>query len=241
MFDIRLALMTGIDIPIPECQITLHQPTIKEISMVGEKDFFIGAQVLCIDKQNYIQDENALEEVNNFQIFMKMMTDESTKDKKYCTIQVLNLIFPTYKVVLTPRSLLFNSSDENIIIDENNFESMQQVFKQVFCLSASQQDTFNPGNDAAKKIADKLMRARQRVAAQKGTESEGSLFVQYLSILTTGLGSMSLSDLCNLTMYQLYDLVARYTLYLNWDIDIRSRLAGGKPDSTPDNWMKNIH
>ena len=209
--------------------------------MVGEKDFFVGAQVLCIDKQNYIQDEDALEEVNNFQIFMKMMTDENTKDKKQSTIQVLNLLFPNYKSMLTPRSLLFNSSTENIIIDENNFESLQQVFKQVFCLSSSQQDTFNPGNEAAKKIADKLMRARQRVAAQKESGSEGSLFVQYLSILTTGLGSMSLGDLCNLTMYQLYDLVARYTLYVNWDIDIRSRLAGGKPDSTPDNWMKNIH
>jgi len=30
-------------------------------------------------------------------------------------------------------------------------------------------------------------------------------------------------------------------LYTNWDIDIRSRLAGAKPDSQPDNWMKNIH
>ena len=86
------------------------------------------------------------------------------------------------------------------------------------------------------------MRARQRVAAQKGQdESNASMFAQYLSILTVGLGSMSLKDLINLTMYQLYDLVERYTLYTAWDIDIRSRLAGGKPDSTPDNWMKNIH
>jgi hypothetical protein len=39
----------------------------------------------------------------------------------------------------------------------------------------------------------------------------------------------------------MYDLVERYTLYLNWDLDIRARLAGGKPDSKPDDWMKNIH
>jgi hypothetical protein len=42
---------------------------------------------------------------------------------------------------------------------------------------------------------------------------------------------MSLDDCLNLTMYQLYDLVERYSLYINWDIDIRSRLAGGKPES----------
>jgi hypothetical protein len=41
--DIKLSLMTGADIPIPECQLTVHQPTIKEIGMIGEKDFFIGA------------------------------------------------------------------------------------------------------------------------------------------------------------------------------------------------------
>lgn len=52
---------------------------------------------------------------------------------------------------------------------------------------------------------------------------------------------MSLQNAMDLTMYQLYDLVERYTLYTDWDIDIRSRLAGGKPDSKPDNWMKNIH
>lgn len=37
--DTRLALMTGCDYPIPECQLTLHQPTIKEIGLIGENDF----------------------------------------------------------------------------------------------------------------------------------------------------------------------------------------------------------
>jgi hypothetical protein len=44
------------------------------------------------------------------------------------------------------------------------------------------------------------MRGRQRVAAQRNNQS-GSVFSQYLSILTVGLGSMSLQDLSNLTMY----------------------------------------
>jgi len=36
MQDLRSALMTGIEIPIPECKLILHQPTIKEISYIGE-------------------------------------------------------------------------------------------------------------------------------------------------------------------------------------------------------------
>jgi hypothetical protein len=34
--DIRLSLMTGADIPIPSCQLIMHQPSIKEIGMIGE-------------------------------------------------------------------------------------------------------------------------------------------------------------------------------------------------------------
>ena len=52
---------------------------------------------------------------------------------------------------------------------------------------------------------------------------------------------MSLSELMNLTMFQLYDLVERFGLYSSWDLDVKSRLAGGKPDKEPDNWMKSLH
>ena len=52
---------------------------------------------------------------------------------------------------------------------------------------------------------------------------------------------MSLKDAMDLTVYQLYDLVERYTLYVNWDLDVRTRLAGGDPKDKVDNWMKQIH
>jgi hypothetical protein len=36
MTDYRLSLMAGIDIPIPELQLTVHVPTIKDIAYMGE-------------------------------------------------------------------------------------------------------------------------------------------------------------------------------------------------------------
>ena len=112
----------------------------------------------------------------------------------------------------------------------------------MFCLSKTDSQTFNPGSKKAKEIADKLMKARQKVAKAKEAENgSGSMFGQYLSIITIGTHSMSYKDTMNLTMYQLYDLVERYSLYINWDIDIRGRMAGAKVDKPIDNWMKNIH
>lgn len=240
--DIRLALMCGTDIPIPECQLVVHQPRIKEIALIGEQDFFSGIHSLCVNKTMYVKDRSLLENTSNFQIFMMLMTEKEAIEKKIAVQQVCTLFFPKMKVNFTPRSILLMGEGQTITIDENNFQFLQEAITNICCLKTGPQDqqTFNPADDRAREIAEKIMRGRQRVAAQKG-ESNTSLFSQYLSILTVGLHSMSLQNAMDLTMYQLYDLVERYTLYTDWDIDIRSRLAGGKPDSKPDNWMKNIH
>ena len=101
------------------------------------------------------------------------------------------------------------------------------------------QQAFNPANQKAREIAEKLMRGRQRVAEQNGS-ANASVFSQYLSTLSIGL-HIPVGELEKYTMFQLFDSMERYLLYINWDIDIRSRLAGAKPDGKPDNWMKNIH
>ena len=240
--DTRLALMCGIDYPVPECQLVIHQPRISEIAYIGEADFFTGIQCLCLNKSMFVKDESLLANTNNFQIFMTIMSEKETADKKFAVQQVCTLLFPKYKVLMTPRTVLLNGEGGSIQIDEQNFEYLQEAITNICCLKTGPMDqhSFNPANQKAREIAEKLMRGRQRVAAEKGTNNT-SIFSQYLSMLTVGLGSMSLQDTMNLTMFQLYDLVERYMLYINWDMDVRCRLAGGKPEGQPDNWMKNIH
>lgn len=242
MTDIRLALMCGSDIPVPEIQTTIHQPKIKEIALMGEADFFVAIQCLNVNKDLLRQDKLLLQDTSNFQIFMTIMLEKETKDKKKATQSLLQLLFPSHTVMFTPRSILLQGKEASQIIDENNFDVFQEIIKQVFCVSNknNQQAGFNPANEKAREIAEKLMRGRQRVAELNGS-ANASIFSQYLSILTIGLSSMSLQELMDLTMFQLYDLVERYQLYISWDIDIRSRLAGAKPDDRPENWMKNIH
>ena len=244
MFDYRLGLATGIDLPIPEFQVCIHQPTIKEISLMGETAFLTGVQLLCVNKTMYGGENMLLEDISNFQIFIQIMMEKQIEaDKKQAVKDVLTLLFPNAKINFTPRSMLLNFGEVNVIIDEGNFEILQNLLQQMFCLSKTDQSTFNPGNDKAKEIANKLMKARKRVAELKEKEQtgNGSMFGQYLSIITIGTNSMTLKDAIELTMYQLYDLVERYTLYVNWDIDIRGRMAGAKNDKPVDNWMKNIH
>ena len=239
--DTRLALMCGTDFPVPECQLVIHQPRIKEIAFIGEQDFFTGIQCLCLNKSMFVKDESLLRDTNNFQIFMTIMSEKEAVDKKLAVQQVFTLIFPKYKVMMTPRSVLISGEGSTMQIDEKNFEYLQAALTEICCLRTGPMDqqSFNPANAKAREIAEKLMRGRQRVAAEKG-QTNTSIFSQYLSMLTVGL-HIPLQEIMDLTMFQLYDLVERYMLYINWDMDIRLRLAGGKPESQPDNWMKNIH
>ena len=239
--DYRLALLSGIDIPIPECQLIVHPPSIKEIALIGDKDFFIGIQCLCLYKTMFIEDKNVLSEINNFQIFMMIMQEKEAKDKKIATQKVLTLIFPEYKILFTPNSLLFQKESETIIVDSNNFELFQEVLRQIFCMKNAPMDqtAFNPQGEKAREIAQKLQRGRDRIAAERN-DANSSIFTQYVSTLSIGL-RIPLQQMLELTMFQLYDLLERYMLWVNWDLDVRTRLAGGKPDDKPDNWMKNIH
>ena len=110
----------------------------------------------------------------------------------------------------------------------------------MFCVNLLAKDSYNPASKKAQEIANKMMQGRAKVAAQKG-EIGTSTLARYISLLSIGI-SMSLNEILNLTIFQLYDLVERYMLYVKWDLDIKTRLAGGTPkDEDKEGWMKNIH
>lgn len=238
----NLYLMTGVDVPILECQLILHQPTIKEISFIGEETYFTGLQCICIQKSMYEDQLQGLEDqISNFILFVNIMQQKELIEKRKAVNKVFQLLFPNYQSFITSRSIVFNQQQENLTIDESNFEAFQTAIMKIACMEESAKQSFNPANKKAKEIAEKLQKGRQKVAEQQAKQGEDSIFSRYLSILTVGLNSMSFADLLNLTCYQLYDLIERYSLYINWDLDVRTRLAGGKPDSEPENWMKSLH
>jgi len=240
MKDIDLALFSGADIPIEGIdKLILHQPSIKEISMIGEKQFFSGVRVLIIDKSDLSnQGERDLSNTTNFQIFMTIMREEKAKESKQAVKEVFSLIIPNAQIIFSPRALLINCGEYNITIDEENFEIFQNVLRQVFCLKKDEEHTKLSGKKAAA-IAEKIKKGKAKVAEIKG-DTVGSVYARYLSSLSVGL-KFPLSELLNYTIYQIHDLLERFSLWTSWDIDIRSRLAGADVKDKPEDWMKNIH
>ena len=238
--------MAGIDIPIPELQLIIHVPTIKEIALIGETKFFMAVQYLCLDKESLIQDEILSSSLTNFQVLMKVLEQSQDKDKKDAIIMLLTLLFPDYIPLLTRNSIILTKQNEKqpILIDDNNFDIFQDTLKEVLCVNSIFQGNnviYNPANDRAKEIAEKLMRGRRKVAKIKNKGNNESVLTRYVSILTVGSQTMSLEDCLNLNMFQIFDLMERYNAFIEWDVDLRVRLAGGKPDKPVESWMRDIH
>lgn len=240
MFDYTLCLYSGVDIPIPELQTALHQPTLKEISYLGESDFFLGLSLLCINKYLYIQDNSLLETTTNFQLLMTILKEKDMSDKKTIVLQVIELLFPKRQPIIMPTSILLNGKkdEESTYIDENNFDAIQEKLKKIFCLSENtDQKIYNPKNERARRIAEKIMEGRKKVAEMNASEGK-SMLGNYATVLAVGLHSLSWKDCIDLTVYQIYALIERYIKYTNWNVDLRSRLAGGGSDKPMENWMK---
>ena len=243
--DLRLALMTGVDIPIPELSITAHPPVIKEIALMGEKDFFTAMQYLCINKESLVQDKTLSATLTNFQVLMKVLEQSQDKHKKDAIQTLLLLLFPNYQSAFLPHSVILSAPDVPVVtIDDNNFDILQDYLKVILCVNSVFQGdniVYNPANDAAKRIADKIMAGRKKVAQLKGGQGGSSILTRYLSILTIGTNTMSLEEASNLTLFQLFDLIERYTAFVEWDTDLRLRLAGGTPNKTVETWMRDLH
>lgn len=110
----------------------------------------------------FVKDESLLADTNNFQIFMTIMSEKEAIEKKNAVQSVCTLLFPNYKVIFTPRSILLSTGSEQTMIDESNFQYLQTALNDICCLKTGPMDqqAFNPANSKAREIAEKLMRGR---------------------------------------------------------------------------------
>lgn len=245
--DYRLALMAGTDIPIPELQLVAHIPTITDIAYMGEKQFFMAIQYLCLEKEALVQDESLLLGMSNFQVLMKILEQTQDKDKKSAIITLLKLLFPNYSAMITKNSIILTIPNEPevpmVLIDNDNFEQFKDAVKEILCVNSLFQGNnviYNPGNDRAKEIANKLMRGRRKIAELKNGGNNESVLTRYISILSVAQVA-TLEECTRYNMFQLFDLMDRYTKKTEWDIDREIKLAGGKTEKQVESWMKDLH
>ena len=238
-----LILLSGADIPFVAGIATIHQPTIYEISYIGEEAFFTGCELLKFSKDSLpSEDKNKLIDYSDFNILMSIMNDKSGSMTYNisCAKQVLDLIFPLYTVVITDSCIQLQNEELSGYLDDNNFVEFKEILAEMFCLKHGAAKEYNTEGELAKKIADKFKKRHQQLAKLKPSKEKISIFNKYRSRLTVG-EHKDMNSFMKYTVYQLFDEFRRYELKMSSDVFFQARMAGAKDLKEPEDWMKDIH
>lgn len=249
-------LDTKADIPFTAAQLIIYQPSIVEITMMGEPQFFVAVNSLTKDyKSLNLQDNFDLDSYTNFDILMSIMR-EKTDNSRYILlsiIQLLDLIFPRYKISFTPRSFIFQEKERNeneppqtLAIDSNNFEEFSNIIYDMFGLAALMSETetdYNPQGDRARAIVEKFKKRQELLAKQRkqrGEDTElNSVFGRYINILAIG-EKKNKNELCQYSVYQLIEEFKRFQLKETFDYTFQARMAGAQNVKDAKDWMQDI-
>ena len=206
----EILLLSGNDIPFFPAKINIHPPTIREISLIGEENFFLGCQLLNFSKDVLNEEDRInLVDSDDFDILMSIVCAEGADAQQLRALMVLSLMFPDYSPEFQLDGIhltLLEEEDEIkeiVLIDKEIFLAFQEIVSQVFGLKPEGEKEFKPQNEAARKIAEKLKKGRQRTAATKSTGSNKiAIFSRYISILAVGL-RLDINVLLDNTVYQI--------------------------------------
>lgn len=237
----ELLLMSGNDIPFYKAQVSIHQPQLKEIGYIGEENFHIGSHFLTFSKNNLpSEDKINLENQSDFDIFMSIMNSHEQAKHKVDAMLVLALLFPTAKINIEKDKILLQLEEYSSSINKDNYDEFKSIINEIFCLGNSESDNFNPADDLAKRIAEKIKKGQQKRQGKKEEIGKLSIYSQYISVLSVGL-KKDMNELLKYTVYQIRDEYKRFILKQDFDIYLKAKLAGAKDLEEVENWMENIH
>ena len=202
--------LSGQDVPIQECNIIVHQPTIKQIVLFKESSFISAVQLFGNIDENIqkIRDNNPLiGEYSDFQLLMAMLNQ--SVDVKNNVNSFFELIFPRYTIEIRDTDISFYDGENRVgMINPFNYLAFCETINNLFGLSSEKK--YNPANKKAKELADKFKKRAEILAKKKGKgEDSPSLFASYISILAVGM-NISIDILFNYTPFQLQDTFTRY-------------------------------
>lgn len=235
-----LLLKSKNDIPFFEGAISIHQPTINEISFIGEETFHIGVRFLAFDKGDISEDNFDLTKMSDFDILMSMVNQKGNPYKTKASM-VLSLIFPGYEISFKQDKIVMVKGAEQREINNRNFPSFKSNIIDMFCLEEldeGKQKKYNPTKGRAEKIAEKLKAAEKRRNKKKGKKvnEEISIYSYYISVLAVG-EQKDWNILMDYTIPQLLDEFKRFQRKIEYDSYAAAAMAGASDLDEVTHWM----
>lgn len=234
----------------------IHQPTIYELgqTLKEEQNLFFCLKIFSDSLKDMFDIFGAPSgiELHEYDYLYLLLSDNPLTKEKYAEqrvylIQFLGLLFPNAEINIYQDNIMIKQNNIISLIDKDNLLEFKNIVRKMFKLDflfsgAGQTQEYNPVNEAARKIAEKLKQSRAKVAAEKGEENKIGIIENYVSILSVGLKTTPKYICETMTLYNLLTIFERFKLKMEWDLDIKVKLAGGGSDNheSPKVWFSII-
>ena len=246
-----LTLMAGAPIVVSEYSTTIRQPKISDIAIIGEQKFFRILSIFQLEKKFFL--ESAIKnkspqeiiQITNFFydktieeiIFLILNNDIELQD---LINNLFTIIFYNSKEILYLENeiiILFESGHKTII-NLDNFYIIKDIINQIFSFNEGS-EKYNPAAGAAEIIFKKLQERNRKIQQMKSESQNESknVLANYLLILSIGSNNFSMNDLLNMTLYQLFAVMKKYSLYEQYQMQIKAMVAGASDIELID-WME---
>lgn len=241
-----LLLFTNNDIPFPSAKMVIHNPSITELSLIGENTFRVALYLILHLAQDLKSQGNSnLEDKEDFDIFIEAISKRNMQSSEYKNhfLSLLALIFPNYKMRIRTNDIQFipvkaTDNSETYFIDKTNFQEFQQIISDMFVLESNDfSGGYNPSDLRASKIAEKLKKMKKKNNSEKNANI--SVYKRYASILSVGM-HMDVNIFLNYTVRQIETQFKRYTLWAKWDATFKMKLAGASGLDEVEDWMQEV-
>ena len=230
--DLKMRLLAGESVYVGG--VPIEPLNLRQISQVGYSNFQKSIGIISITLDEMIESIDDFEmqahlkaERHLYKVFDMYML---SNDMQELVLKSFNLLFQTENVIIDGE-LLDDMSvviDEKYVINRDNFDDVVNMIQLQNNpeKSASDEDDYNPSNELAKSIAEKLKRSKEIVEKSKALESDGDglTIPDIISAVSAMSNSLNKLNIWDLTIYQLYDEFARLTKIDNYRLQIQASM-----------------
>ena len=239
--DLNLRLLGNLPIEIKDVG-KIYSPKLIEIAEIGELEYNNYLGLISLDKDyfkknNNLNNELSFEEreefekeINKLSIFQFIYISlYQNIHLRQSYLDALSFFFKEKVYFYENGFLHIDTIDKDKIISDNNFDLIIETIKKSNCLKTNNEDDdYNPANDKAKEIADKIRKSREKVNKLKAKNNESLDLFDLISAFST-YQKIDLDRVYEMTIFRFYDQFKRMQKINEYDISIQSLLHGADP------------
>ena len=222
--DLELLLLSGM--PIELNFGNLYPLKLKEIVKLGYNKYNYYISLILIDKLILQNNDTDLNDINNFEVIYELC-----KYDKHFKINYFNMLELFFKETIDMYDGFFYFGDlkEERIINKDNFDEFIILLKEINCMVNKEDNKFNPANDKAREIAERIKKAREKINKVKSKSGENLSLSDLISAFAFYNKNTDLNSIFEMTIYQFNNQFQRMQLVNNYEISIQSLLHGADP------------